>query len=431
MEAKEFYNLAVKLMEDMKTKEPQLVSGSDSELCILVTAEKQTVYAGVTSVKVNAGQIMRSCPEYNAIMAMIPEGETLVEKLLTVSFSTLEVSQPCAECLKLLYRVNADNKYTEVFVAQDKTTKASELLAPDTVENTAPVTIAEAAPAPAAEVSAEASGFAADSPAAAPPPPSMNKAPKNPLASANDFNGFSADGDFGFEAAEAPEEPEEQNEQPAQNSPFQQAGAIPGAPQTMGAQPFPQAQPYGYAQQQPQYGYAQQPQPQYGYAQQPQSQYGYAQQAQPQYGYAQQPQSQYGYAQPGAYGQQPQSMYMRQSVYMQPGQQPQSVYMQPGQQPQSVYMQPGQQPQSVYVSQPAAHSQQVSAYQQSNYYSQTGTAPAKSDGSTFKNRLANFMDDGDDDSSKNNSSADDEELMKQAKERKRMAKLDASFNKRK
>ncbi|MBR0484415.1 MAG: hypothetical protein IJJ69_06530, partial [Oscillospiraceae bacterium] len=374
-------------------------------------------------------QIMRSCPEYNAIMAMIPDGETLVEKLVTVSFSSLEVSQPCAECLKLLYRVSPDNKDTEVFVAPDKTIKVSELLASDATENTAPVTLGAEVSAPA-QASAETSGFAAASPAAAPPPPSMNKAPKNPLASANDLNNFSTDGDFGFEAAEAPEEPDDQNDQQtAPNSPFQQAGAIPGAPQTMGAQPFPQAQPYGYAQQ-PQYGYAQQPQSQYGYAQQPQ--YGYAQQPQSQYGYAQQ--SQYGYAQQAnGYAPPPQSMYMRQSVYMQqPGQQPQSVYMQqPGQQPQSVYVQqPGQQPQSVYVSQPVAHSQQLSAYQQSNYYSQTGTAPAKTDGSTFKNRLANFMDDGDEDSSRNNS-ADDEELMKQAKERKRMAKLDNSFNKRK
>ena len=123
-------------------------------------------------------------------------------------------------------------------------------------------------------------------------------------------------------------------------------------------------------------------------------------------------------------GQQPQSVYMN-------GQQPQSVYMNGQQPPQSVYMNGQQPPQSVYVSQPAAHSQQVSAYQQSNYYSQTGTAPAKTDGSTFKNRLANFMDDGDDDSSKANNSMDDEELMRQAKERKRMAKLDNSFNKRK
>ena len=45
METKEFYDLAVKLMEDIKITEPQLVSGSDSELCVLVTEKSQAVYA--------------------------------------------------------------------------------------------------------------------------------------------------------------------------------------------------------------------------------------------------------------------------------------------------------------------------------------------------------------------------------------------------
>ena len=84
----------------------------------------------------------------------------------------------------------------------------------------------------------------------------------------------------------------------------------------------------------------------------------------------------------------------------------------------------------MYVSQPAAHSQQVSAYQQSNYYSQTGTAPAKSDGSTFKKRLANFVDDGDDTPSSSAAQADNADLMRQAQERKKAAKLDAGFNRR-
>ncbi len=430
METKEFYDLAVKLMEDIKITEPQLVSGSDSELCVLVTEKSQAVYAGVTSVKAEAGTIMRSCPEFNAIMAMLPSGETLVEKLMTVSFSTKEISQPCSECFKLLYRVNPKNKETQVFVAQDKSVKAEELLVPE--ENAAPVALPDA-PETAAPTTAPATGFAAETKATA-PPPAMNKAPKNPLAAAADFGDFSADGDFGFEAAETPEETEEaqpeQQAAPGQESNpfFAQQGAPNAAPQVMGAQPYPQqpqqysgypqAQPYGYPQQQSQYGYAQQSQ--YGYAQQ--SQYGYAQQSQ--YGYTQQ--SQYGFVQQG-YGQ-PQSMYMRQ-----PGQQPQSVYMQqPGQQPQSVYMQqPGQQPQSVYINQSAAHSQQTSAYQQPSYYSQTGTAPAKNDGSTFKNRLANFMDDSDDAS--RNSDEDvlsEAELRKQAQERKKMAKEDSRFNRR-
>ena len=410
MEAKEFYNLAVKLTEDIKNIEPQLVSGSDAELCVILTAENQKIYAGVTSVKVSDGKVMRSCPEYNAIMAMIPSGETLIEKLITVSFSSLEVSQPCEDCFQLLYRANSDNQNAQVFTAPDKIVKAAELFAPDTAHTNETIPMAgtaapESAPAPAE------SGFAAAAPAETPPPAAMNKAPKNPLASAADFGDFMGGGDFGFEAAEPEPEPEEEEEPPAQSpanpeNPFYAQQPAAPAPQTMGGLPpqgYPQ-QPYGYPQQQ-QYGYPQQ-QSQYGYPQQ-QSQYGYVQ---PQYGYAQQ------------------SMYMRQqSMYMNQPNQPQSMYMNQPNQPQSMYMNQ----QSMYVSQPAAHSQQVSAYQQSNYYSQTGTAPAKSDGSTFKNRLANFMDDSDDVSNANSVSQSDEaELMKQAKERRKAAKLDARFNKR-
>ncbi|MBR4320276.1 MAG: hypothetical protein IKP69_09570 [Oscillospiraceae bacterium] len=419
MEAKEFYNLAVKLTEDIKNVEPQLVSGSDAELCVLLTAEKQAVYAGVTSVKVSEGKVMRSCPEYNAVMAMIPSGETLIEKLITVSFSTLEVSQPCEDCFQLLYRANAENKNAEVFTAPDKIVTASELFAPDETQVNEPIPMAgEAVKNVPEEMSQEQSGFAVSAPAEAPPPAAMNKAPKNPLASAADFGDFSGGGDFGFEAAEPQPEPEEE-EPPAQSpanpeNPFyaQQPAMPMQAPQTMGGMLYPQQPPYGYPPQQPQqYGYAQQ-QSQYGYAQQ-QSQYGYAQQSQ--YGYSQKPQ--YGYAQQG-YGQ-PQSMYVRQ----------QSVYMNQPNQPQSMYMNQPQQ-QSMYVSQPAAHSQQVSAYQQSNYYSQTGTAPAKTDGSTFKNRLANFMDDGDGDDANTASGGDNDDLVKQAKERKKAARLDAGFNRR-
>ena len=427
MEAKEFYNLAVKLTEDIKNVEPQLVSGSDAELCVLVTAEKQAVYAGVTSVKVSDGKVMRSCPEYNAIMAMIPSGETLIEKLITVSFGSLEVSQPCEDCFQLLYRANQDNRKAQIFTAPDKVIQAAELFAPDESQANEPIPMAGSAPeeAPAPAPAPEEGGFAASAPAEAPPPPAMSKAPKNPLASAADFGDFGGGGDFGFEAAEPEPEPEEPAEPPAQSpanpeNPFyaQQPANPNAAPQTMGGMLYPQQQPYGYPPQQ---------QPQYGYAQQQPQQYGYAQQ-QPQYGYAQQ----------GGYGQ-PQSMYMRQqSMYMNQPNQPQSMYMNQQnpqsmymnqQNPQSMYMNQ-QNPQSMYVSQPAAHSQQVSAYQQSNYYSQTGTAPAKSDGSTFKNRLANFMDDGDDTSSSSASQSNDADLMRQAQERKKAAKLDAGFNRR-
>nr|MDE5754541.1 hypothetical protein [Oscillospiraceae bacterium] len=119
MELKDFYHQSIKLMNDIKNIEPQLVSGSDSEFCLLKT-DKQTIYAGVTSVRIRDGQIMRACPEFNAIMTMIASGETAVEELITVSFNSKEVSQPCPECLKLLCDTNPDNKDTEIYVSPNQ-----------------------------------------------------------------------------------------------------------------------------------------------------------------------------------------------------------------------------------------------------------------------------------------------------------------------
>ncbi len=396
MEAKEFYQLAVKLIQDIKTAEPQFVSGTDAQFCMIVTAKKQAVYAGVTSIKVHQGKIMHSCPEYNAISAMTPFGETLIEKMITISFDTMEICQPCEECLNFLYQTNPNNKSTKIFVAPDKAVNASELLPPEESKKE------------------ENNGFAVSTPDAAPPPTAMKQAPKNPLASASDFgdfSDFSGEDGFGFEAAEPEEEPEEEEEQqPVQAQAQPTTPNSENAPQAM-AQPYPQ-QPYG--------GYPQ-PNPYGGYPQQ--QPYGYPQQG----GYMQ-PQSMY--IQPN----QPQSMYIQpnqpQSMYMQPNQ-PQSMYIQPNQQ--SMYIQPNQQ--SMYMpSGMSSHSQQVSAYQQPNYYAQAGAAPPKAASSTFRNRLANFMDDSDDIPKNAPSAASPQDVRKAAdaaKEKKKMAKLEATFKRKK
>ena len=123
----EFYNLAVKLMDNIGQLEPNLVAARDAELCVLMT-ESQQIYAGITGIKISAGQLMRACPEYNAIMAMIPENETHVLKLITVSFAHHEVSQPCEGCLELLCRVNPKNVNTEVFTTTNSTVKVIEMI---------------------------------------------------------------------------------------------------------------------------------------------------------------------------------------------------------------------------------------------------------------------------------------------------------------
>lgn len=123
---KEFYNFAVRMMESIRQVEPNLVSGHDAELCVLMT-DSQQIYAGVTGVKVSAGQLMRACPEYNAIMAMIPEGESRVVKLITVTFARRTVSQPCEGCLELLGRVNEENRDTQIYIAANRSVPAYEL----------------------------------------------------------------------------------------------------------------------------------------------------------------------------------------------------------------------------------------------------------------------------------------------------------------
>ena len=111
---KEFYHLAVRLMANISRVEPNLVSGHDAEMCIILT-DQQHVYAGITGVRISNGQLMRACPEFNAVISMVPAGESRVEKMITVSFSHHNVSPPCEGCLDLLLRVNAENKDTKIF----------------------------------------------------------------------------------------------------------------------------------------------------------------------------------------------------------------------------------------------------------------------------------------------------------------------------
>ena len=129
MESKDLYNYAVRLMENVKLVEPNLVSGRDAEFCVMIT-DRQHVFAGVTSVKISAGQLMRACPEYNAIMALSQTDEDKVDQLITISFATREVSQPCESCIKLLCETNPENRFTDIYIAANRSVKAIELLAP-------------------------------------------------------------------------------------------------------------------------------------------------------------------------------------------------------------------------------------------------------------------------------------------------------------
>ena len=444
---KEFYNLAVKLMENIKRIEPNLTSSHDAELCVLLT-DQQHIYAGIAGVKISAGQLMRACPEFNAIMAMIPEGESRVLKLITVSFAKKEVSQPCKGCLNLLLRINPENRDTNIYIATNRCASAYSLIPEEErngledivsfgvravpeiskQEKRAPQPVPEPRkqeiPKPEKKTEAKSEQ----------PPPSEKKRATEPTEPAKEIAGTDANmknetekevikeehavskentepqvekkeeevddfAQFGFEAAEeAPPPPPVFEQQPEQ------------APQNPNAAPNPYGQPYpqqggGYQQggvfqpgAQQQSLYASQPLPgqqgnfphsQQGYPQQGYSQQGYPQQGYPQQGYPQQGYPQQGYPQQG-YPQQgyPQQGYPQQG-YPQQGY-PQQGYPQPQQQT-NPYQQSAPYPQPQVGSQPLPQNSVYFNGQQSQYLNQGGGAPVSGhyvSGSTHSQTLS-------------------------------------------
>ena len=531
---KEFYNLAVKLMENIGQLEPNLVAARDAELCVLMT-ESQQIYAGITGVKISAGQLMRACPEYNAIMAMIPEGETRVLKLITVSFAHHEVSQPCEGCLELLCRVNKENINTEIFTTMNSTVTALELMpqlasivseeeialpaseeapaaeasepestptegqeAPQAVQNDP--SAAEQAPAPDAETAADAAPAAEDTPA-------KDEEPKDDFAKfgfeegADFVDHIEIDEDNPFNETSAPPPPvtvatlaSQQSQSSAfqpvptlqHQAPSQQAGSmyasqpLPGSGSLYASQPLPGQQmpqqqagpsftPNGAFAQQPLYGQQMPFGQQQPYGQQmpfgQQQPYG-QQQAFDQQAYGQQ-QMPYGQQQPYGqqmpqqqpYGQQmpQQQPYGQQMPQQQPfGQQMPQQQMAPDQQngvqQAGVSFQPVQHDQQFQPNPKYNHSRQYSSqYTQSRpnpsqYASQplpgsvylnntssggvtgSGAAVPKESGSAFKDRLNAFVEEPT--AEKNDSPLSVAEMKKQAKEKKKNAKIDADFKKK-
>ena len=538
---KEFYNLAVKLMDNIRQLEPNLVSSRDAELCVLMT-ESEQIYAGITGVKISAGQLMRACPEYNAIMAMIPEGESRVRKLITVSFAHREVSQPCEGCLALLCRVNHENRDTEIYVASNRSVPASELMPEDTEEKPpliVPMKETKEIPAdetfsPADEVIPENERIetteiidttaeeikedaqpeetaAEDTAEAAAAEGSTEETAENAETSEDSQEEKKEEKDdfqkFGFEEAENDgsfvDHVEVDSDNPFAEENAEAAGEVvtmgaaaamndPNGPQSGYLDPSMQQQS-GYMQGRPQSVsgsipagssmYASHPlpgqrgtsgvfQPNAGNnggvfqpnAQQPMQQGMPQQQGYPQQGGYSQPYQQQGYPQQGGYSQPYQQQgYPQQGGYSQPYQQQgypqQGGYSQPYQQSQPFQpqFQPSQQFSqqaggSVYASQPLPGSQYGggsqyasqplpgSRFGASQHTSQSlpggiprpngqpaaqGTPNTKESGSAFQDRLNAFVENEDKDD-KPMSKAD---VLRQAKEKKKMAKIDAEFKK--
>lgn len=411
MELVELYNKAVVLVEDVKKFSPQTADDQNASLCVIVNGNGE-VYAGVTGIRIANDKAVKACSEYNAFMSMLADGHINAKQMMTVSFADGSVCRPCSQCIDMICRVDENNAQCEIAVSKEESVKACELGSTEASDN---------------ELSETVHNFIDEAPAFS----------EEPIS-----DSFSFEEKFGFDFDDTPpetpvptladqnQEPKTiQLEQPVNPYPEQYQNAPQGMnpqfaqPNNMQAYNQPQGYPYPQQQGYPQgYPYPQQqgypqgyPYPQQGYPQ------GYPQQnnMNPQFV---QPDMQQGYSQPYPYVQQP-NQPVNQGNFMSNAQ----PYPQNPVSSQAL--------QNVYPHQPAPYTS--SHYMSSSSSQPIGSVPLSGEGkSKFRQRLNKFMSEDSPVipstpvSKPAEESLTKDEIKKMARDKKKMAKVNADFKKR-
>lgn len=126
MELVELYNRAVLLIEEVRKVSGHTADEKNASLCVIVS-DNNEIYAGVNGLKISNGKVSVACSEYNAIMSMIASGCVTAEKMMTVSFADRSVCRPCSDCIDMLYKADEKNSQCEIAVSAENSVKACEL----------------------------------------------------------------------------------------------------------------------------------------------------------------------------------------------------------------------------------------------------------------------------------------------------------------
>ncbi|MDD6345691.1 MAG: hypothetical protein PUA51_05675 [Oscillospiraceae bacterium] len=134
MDLQEMYNTAVGIIESLRTAGGSYDVSENSSVCVLL-AMSGRVYSGVTGTAFENGAMKISCPEYNAVVSMMTAGETRIVKMMTVMFRNGEVVLPCEECRNLIFRINSENIGCEIALSKSGTIALGVLMPGSTLQN--------------------------------------------------------------------------------------------------------------------------------------------------------------------------------------------------------------------------------------------------------------------------------------------------------
>ncbi len=401
MEITKLFSTAKDYAEQIRQAFPGVISIPDAQITLIVVNDDEII-TGYTAVTVIEGIAETVSSELQALHLLKPEQSA--KQMLTLMVNEGYAVRPSEEIIAKLSAIREGNEKCSIILSPTESIPADEI---------------DFKPQP--EVDDFLSGF--DDAV------SSNPLGKSLAAPAEYARGIEVDESNPFYEAPAADMPaaltieQEPEEEPGAEF---QPEFEPDQPMNQGypQQGYPQQ---GYPQQgYPQQGYPQQGYPQQGYPQQGYPQPGYPQQGYPQQGYPQQGYPQHGYPQQG-YPQHgyPQQGYPQHGGYMNPAQQ--SAYLNP--QVAAPY------PQNGGITSRPIHSSAIptqSVYQQQQP-SIAVSQNLSTNGGTFKNRLASFLNDEEaaaaDAAEAAETGLSKEELLQRAKERKKVAKNNFGFRK--
>ena len=381
MEIGSLYNTAKNFAETVKIARPELVN-YDACLCLIV-ADTGDIFSGISSISINEGTVENVPAEKIAIMSAVTAKKTIAKQLILISLDDYSYFRPDDDALSLLVNSSVDNSSCQIILSPEESVPAASLVPADVT----PDFLSGYDESPELGAPADfAEGFDVE-----------NTNPFNSNTAPGPADDPSQNGDLNF----LYEHPEEAQQRGASGFPNLSAGQQQGYPQGYPQQGYPQHAGY------PQQGYPQQGYPQ-GYPQQgyPQG-YGYPQQGYPQQGF---PQGNYhgGYPQQGGFPQSnPYGGGMSNSMYQQ-----------------GMNAAPYRQG----YNGPSVHGGAAGSFQQQGSVSVTLTAKPGGE-NAFKKRLSSFLDD-DDTSNNEGEGMSKEDMLKQAKDRKKVAKANLNFKKK-
>ncbi|MBP7187636.1 MAG: hypothetical protein KBA55_12930, partial [Ruminococcus sp.] len=127
MDKSTLYSTAQNFAKKIKEARPGYVSDPDACLCLII-ADSQEIFSGVTSVKVDEGEVEVNPAEDIAANAVIAAGGVKAKQMILITLDDYGFMQPNEGCLAKLMRASVENGACEIMMNTEEVSTAASLV---------------------------------------------------------------------------------------------------------------------------------------------------------------------------------------------------------------------------------------------------------------------------------------------------------------